>query len=206
MKIGILGAGNVGGALGKLWAGQGHEVFFGARDPQSAKLQAVLKEVGAVVRVGSLAEAVAFADLVLLSVPSSAVAEVAGAGIDWQGKIVMDATNRFPPAAADSGNSMGEEVARLLHGARVVKAFNTTGSGNMNGQPYGNQRVDIHLCSDDAAAKAAVADFVRGSGFEPVDCGPLANSALTEALAALWVALAYRLGNGPDIMFKLARR
>lgn len=206
MKIGILGAGNVGGALGKLWANQGHQVFFGVRDPQSAKVQVVLRDVGAVVRVGSPAEAVAFAELVLLSVPSSAVAELASGGIDWRGKIVMDATNRFPPAAVGSGASMGEEVARLLPGARVVKAFNTTGSGNMDGQPYGSQAVDIHLCSDDAAAKAAVAGFVRASGFEPVDCGPLANSALTEALAALWVGLAYRLGNGPDIMFKLVRR
>lgn len=206
MKIGILGAGNVGGALGKLWANQGHEIFFGVRNPHSANLQAVLEEAGPTARAGSLAEAVAFADLVLLAVPSAAVAEVAAAGIDWRGKVVMDATNRFPPAAAGSGNSMGEEVARLLSGARVVKAFNTTGSANMDGQPYGAQPVDIHLCSDDAPAKATVAEFVRASGFEPVDCGPLANSALTETLAALWVTLAYRLGNGPDIMFKLARR
>lgn len=206
MKISILGAGNVGGALGKLWASQGHEVCFGARNPQSAKVQAALKEAGPAARVTGLAEAVAGADLVLLAVPSSAVAELAAAGIDWQGKIIMDATNRFPPAAAGSGASMGEEVARLLPGARVVKAFNTTGSANMNGQPYGDQRVDIHLCSDDAAAKALVAGFVRSSGLEPIDCGPLANSALTESLAALWVALAYRLGNGPAIMFKLARR
>lgn len=206
MKIGILGAGNVGGALGKLWANQGHEIFFGVRDPRSAKVQTALAEVGSSARAGSLAEAVAFADLVLLAVPSAAVAEVAAARIDWRGKIVMDATNRFPPAAAGSGNSMGEELARLLSGARVVKAFNTTGSGNMDGRAYGDQRVDIHLCGDDAEAKAIVAGFVRDSGFEPVDCGSLANSALTEALAALWVALAYRLGNGPNIMFKLARR
>ncbi len=206
MKIGILGAGNVGGALGKLWASQGHEIFFGVRDPRSAKVQTALAEVGPTAGVGSTVEAVAFAELVLLSVPAAALAEVAAAGIDWRGKVVMDATNRFPPAAAGSGNSMGEEVARLLSGARVVKAFNTTGSGNMDGRAYGNQRVDIHLCSDDSEAKAIVTEFVRDSGFEPVDCGPLANSALTEALAALWVTLAYRLGNGPDIMFKLARR
>ncbi len=204
MKIAILGAGNVGGALGKLWASQGHEVCFGARDPLSAKVQAALKGAGPTARVASPAEAVAAADLVLLAVPWAAVADLAQAGIDWQGKIVMDAVNRMPPGGHAS--SMGEEVARALHGARVVKAFNTTGSANMNGQPYGDQRVDIHLCSDDAAAKAIVADFVRGSGFEPVDCGPLANSALTESLAALWVTLAYRLGNGPNIMFKLARR
>lgn len=206
MKIGILGAGNVGGALGKLWASQGHEIFFGVRDPHSAKVQTALSEVGPAARVGSVVDAVAFAELVLLSVPAAAVAEVAAAGIDWRGKIVIDAINRFPPAAVGTGASVGEEVARRLPGARVVKAFNTTGSGNMDGRPYGDQRVDIHLCSDDAEAKAIVAGFVRDSGFEPVDCGPLANSALTEALAALWVALAYRLGNGPAIMFKLARR
>ncbi len=206
MKIAILGAGNVGAALGNLWSGQGHDIVFGVRDPQSAKVQAALAGGGAKVRATSVAEAVAFGDLVVLAVPWQAVPAVLQEASDWTGKILLDATNRLAPGGPGEMPSAGEDVAQWAAGARVVKAFNTTGSGNMDGRTYGPHKVDILLCGDDTGAKAIVANLVNASGFDAVDAGPLANARLTEDVAALWVQLAYRLGNGPDIMFKLLRR
>ena len=206
MKIAILGAGNVGGALGKLWSSQGHDIVFGVRDPQSAKVEATLAQVGTTVALTSVAEAVAFGDLVLLAVPWQAVPGVLQEADDWTGKILLDATNRMAPGGPGQMPSAGEDVARWAQGAKVVKGFNTTGSGNMDGRPYGPHKVEILLCGDDAEAKATVRALVEASGFDAVDAGPLANAGLTEAMAGLWVQLAYRLGNGPNIMFKLHKR
>lgn len=206
MKIAILGAGNVGGALGKLWSSQGHDIVFGVRDPQSAKVEAALAQIGATVPVTSVAEAVAFGDLVLLAVPWQAVPSVLKEAGDWKGKILLDATNRLATGGPGQMPSAGEDVARWAQGARVVKGFNTTGSGNMDGRLYGPHKVDILICGDDARAKATVSALIEASGFDVVDAGPLANAGLMEAMAGLWVQLAYRLGNGPNIMFKLHKR
>ena len=206
MKIGILGAGRVGGTLGRLWTSQGHQVMFGVRDPQGPKTQALLADMGPAAGVGSPAEAVVFGDVVLLAVSWAAVREVIEQAGPWTGKLLIDATNRLTPPTPDEAPSAAEDVARWAKDARVVKAFNATGSANMTGAPYGALKVDIFLCGDDAQAKAVVADLIASSGFDPVDCGPLANASLVELLAKLWMQLAFAMGNGPNIAFKLVHR
>jgi predicted dinucleotide-binding enzyme len=206
MKIGVIGAGNIGGTLSRLWAEKGHEIMLAGRDDQSPKIQAALKAIGPAALVGSIAEAVAFGEAVLLAVPGAAVQEVIQQGGDWTGKIVIDATNRLGPTAPDSLPSVAEDIDRWADGVKVVKAFNTTGVANMAKPQFGSQQADMFICGDDEAAKAAVAGLAQAIGFEVVDCGPLANAALLEALAKLWIQLAYPLGNGPDIAFKLLRR
>jgi len=206
MKIGILGAGRVGGTLGRLWTSQDHQVMFGVRDPHGPKVRALLAETGPAARAASLAEAVAFGDIVLLAVSWAAVRDVIEQAGPWTGKILIDATNRLAPPSPDDAPSAAEDVARWAKQARVVKAFNATGSVNMTAAPYGAQKVDIFLCGDDAQAKAVVADLIASSGFDPVDCGPLANASLVESLAKLWMQLAFAMGNGPNIAFKLLHR
>ena len=206
MNIGILGAGRVGGTLGRLWTSKGHQVMFGVRDPNGSKTQALLADIGPAARAGSPAEAVAFGDVALLAVSWAGAREVIEQAGPWTGKILIDATNRLAPPTPDDAPSAAEDVARWAMNARVVKAFNATGSGNMTAAPYGTQKVDIFLCGDDALAKAVVADLIVGSGFDPVDCGPLANASLVESLAKLWMQLAFAMGNGPDIAFKLLHR
>ena len=115
---------------------------------------------------GNPAEAVAFGDVVLLAVSWAAVREVIEQAGPWTSKILIDATNRLTPPTPDDAPSAGEDVARWAKDARVVKAFNATGSVNMTAAPYGAQKVDIYLCSDDAQAKAVVANLIASSGFE----------------------------------------
>jgi NADPH-dependent F420 reductase len=214
MKIAVIGAGNVGGTLGKRWAKAGHEVAFGARDPAEAKVTALLRDSGPSARAASVPEAVRQADVVLLAVPwDSAHAAVAAAG-DLRGRILIDATNPVPltPDGLRQGlvightTSGGEEIARWAPGARVVKAFNTTGWPNMADPVYGSSSLSMLLCGDDAKAKTVVADLARQLGFEPVDVGPLRAARYLEALAMLWIDMAILQGFGTNFGFQVVKR
>jgi predicted dinucleotide-binding enzyme len=208
MKIGILGAGNVGGTLGEMWAKKGHQVIFGGRDPNSPELQGRLANVGGNARMGSLQEAADFADVVVLTLPWGAVEENLKAIGSLAGKILFDCTNpNFTADPAQShAQSGGEQVASLVPTAKVVKIFNTTGWENMANPQYGAEAVTMFYAGDDAAAKAIAAQLTADIGFEPVDVGPLANSKLLESLAQLWGKLAYAQQLGRNIAFKLVRR
>lgn len=200
MKIAIIGAGSVGGALGKIWAGQGHQVMFGSRDPGSEKIRALLAQAGPNAQAGSPAEAVAFGAVVAVALPGSAIAEGLHETGDWTGKIIIDATNRFDNS---EGASSAEDIARLT-GGRVVKAFNTIGANRYAQPRFGDQAVSMFICGDDSQAKSVVSDLIQAMGFEVVDAGPLSNAGLLEGLARLWVSLA-RSGYGRDIGFKLLK-
>jgi predicted dinucleotide-binding enzyme len=91
-------------------------------------------------------------------------------------------------------------------GAKVVKAFNTTGAGNMANPRFGGEAASMFICGDDAAAKKTVASLAEALGFEAVDAGSLSQARLLEPLAMLWISMAYGFGRGPNIAFKLLRR
>lgn len=210
MKIGIVGAGNVGGTLGRLWAGQGHDVMFGVRDVQSPKVQALLQATGSKARAGSVAEAAAFGEVVFLAVPWSAAKDAVRASGDLGGRTLVDCTNPLLPGLA--GLSVGhttsgaEEIARWAVGAKVMKAFNTTGVETMANPQFGAQQASMFVCGDDAGAKSAVMELGEEIGFDMIDAGPLVNARLLEPLAMLWIYLAVRQGMGRDIALKLLQR
>jgi len=210
MKIAIIGAGNVGGTLGRAWAARGHTIAFGARDPRAAKLAALVQSIGARAAAASVGDAVAGAEVALLATPWDAAEAAVRAVRDWKGKVLVDATN--PLAGGISGLAIGhttsgaEEVARWAAGAAVVKAFNTIGSLHMTGAAFGAERASMFLCGDDAAAKRTVGELARQLEFEPVDAGPLRQARLLEPLAMLWISLAYAHGHGPNIAFRLLRK
>ena len=197
MKIAVIGTGNVGSVLGRRWAEGGHEVTFGTRDPGAE-------------RIGDLAaDAARDADIVVLATPWGATESVIGQLGDLTDKILIDCTNPLQPdlsldeSAKPSG---GEMVAQWATGARVVKAFNTTGSGNMDNPSYGGQRVAMLLCGDDAEANAVVAGLAEELGFEAIDNGGLRQSRYFEALALIWISQAYVKGWGPDFGLSIVRR
>jgi hypothetical protein len=203
MRIGIIGAGNVGGTLGRRWAGAGHEVVFGTRRPERV-------ETPPGARADGVREAAEHGEVVVLATPWDGVRDALAAAGDLTGKVLFDCTN---PLAADlSGlaightTSAGEQVAALAPGARVVKIFNSTGAGNMADPLYGEQAATMFYCGDDGEAKGTAARLAADLGFEPVDAGPLRNARLLEPLAMLWISLAYVQGLGPGIAFKLLRR
>ncbi|MGH9865036.1 MAG: NADPH-dependent F420 reductase [Candidatus Acidiferrales bacterium] len=210
MKIAILGAGNVGGALGRGWAAKGHSIFFGVPEPQSEKMRSLLTSIGANARAGSVQDASANAEVVVVATPWEAAQNAILAAGNLSGKIVIDCTNPLAPDLSGlvlgHTTSAAEAVAGWAKGARVVKAFNTTGAGNMANTHYGAGRLAMCVAGDDAAAKKAVVKLTEDLGFDPIDAGPLKNARLLEPFAMLWIYLAVKQGLGPNIAFQLLRR
>ena len=210
MKIGIIGAGSVGGTLGKAWAAKGHDIVFGVRDPHAKNVQDAVKATAGKARAASVKEATAQAEVVVLAIPWGATQDAIKAAGNLGGKIVIDATNPLKPdlsgLALGHTTSAGEEVARWAAGAKVVKAFNTIGAQHMANPRFGGQSASMFICGDDAAAKKTVATLAEALGFEPVDAGPLTQARLLEPLAMLWISMAYAYGHGANIAFRLLRR
>ena len=210
MKIGILAAGRVGSTLGRVWVNTGHEVRFGVRDPAAAKIAHLVEELGATASAGTVAEAAAFGEVVVVATPWSATKSALKQAGDLAGKVVLDCTNPLQDDLdtldVPTSTSGGEQVAKWARGARVVKIFNTTSSTNMADPNYGDVRVTMLYAGDDPEAKAVAADLARDVGFEPVDFGPLRGARLLEELALAWITLAYPRGLGPDFALQVLRR
>jgi hypothetical protein len=209
MKIGIIGTGNVGSALGKGWASKGHQILFGTRQPESEKVQKLLAEVGEGGTAVSIPDAIQQANIIVLATPWNVLAQVTQSVTDWQGKIVIDATNPIGPGfqlAVGHTTSAAEQLAAHLPGASVVKAFNTTGAENMVDPVYSGEPATMFICGDDADAKVTVTELAETLGFEVADVGGLDAARLIEPMALVWINLAIKQGLGRNIAFKLVRR
>jgi predicted dinucleotide-binding enzyme len=196
MKVGILGTGDVGKALGKGFIALGHEVKLGAREASNDKAVAFVKEQGAKASAGTFAEAAKFGDIVVLATLGMANASVldrVGAEV-LRGKVVIDATNPLdfgkgmPPTLGISGqDSGGEQVQRLLPGALVVKAFNIVGNAHMFRPEFPGGTPDMLICGNDGAAKKKVAELLTAFGWNSVDLGGIEVSRYLEAMCMVWV-------------------
>jgi predicted dinucleotide-binding enzyme len=210
MEIAIIGAGNVGSALGKGWAAEGHSIVYGVRDPGAPKLREVLSASHGKARAASVAEAASSARIVVLAVPWPAARDALSAAGDLGGKILVDATNPLRPGldglAVGPDTSAAEQIARWAAGASVVKAFNTTGSGNMEDPVFHGEAITMFICGDSEDAKRTVGQLAGDLGFDVVDAGALVAARHLESLALFWVHLAYNMGMGRDFAFKLVRR
>jgi predicted dinucleotide-binding enzyme len=206
MNITIVGSGRVGRALGDGWRLKGHSITYAARNPAGEKA-AELKKAG--FSVLPSADAATSAAVIVLATPWDAVGPSLEALGPLAGKVVIDATNpltRTYELAIGHNDSAGETVARRAGGARVVKAFNTTGAGNMADSKYPGGQLMMPVAGDDAQAKTVVMSLAAELGFEPVDVGPLAMSRHLEPMAMVWIKLALAQGLGADFGFAMLRR
>ena len=170
--VGIIGAGRLGQAMARTARRAGRDVVIGnSRGPES--LASVVSAFGEGVSAGTVDEASA-AGIVVIAVPWDRVSE-AVQGLNWNGQVVIDATNDF---AADDlqGRTSSELVADLVAGAPVVKAANTLGADVLGSDPReaGGQRV-IFVSGNDADAKAKVVELFQDAGFAAIDLGDLAT-------------------------------
>lgn len=211
MKIAVLGAGSVGEALGRRFAEAGHAIVYGVPTP-GQKHRDLAASIGHGATVTTVAEASRDAEVVVLAVPwEAAEAALVSAG-DLAGKIVVDCTN--PLAAGPDGfgltegfdTSGGERVAAWASGARVVKCFNQTGSGNMADPLAGGIRSVQFVCGDDAGARETVRRLAEEIGFDAIDVGAMKQARLLEPLAMLWIHLAFTTPLGRDFVFAVIRK
>jgi len=206
MHIAIIGAGNVGKALAKALTQRGETVVFGVKEP--SKYQSVAEEIG--VPAVTVTQAVEQAQVVVLAVPYAASESIARSIPDWQGKILVDATNPLAPnltgLSVGTQDSGSERIARHANNARVVKAFNTTGAENMMNSHYPSGQVFMPVCGDDASARQQVMALATLLGFDAVDMGSLQSARYLEPLAMTWIHLAILQGFGRNFAFGLLRR
>lgn len=210
MEIAIIGAGDVGGTLGRLWIKKGHQIMFGVRNLQSHNVRNLIRSTDSGVKVGTIGEAASFADIIVLAIPWMAVEEAIKSAGDLSGKILIDPTN---PINADltgliieSSTSAAEEITKWAKDSKVVKAFNSIGAKTLNNLQFGLVRADAFICGDDFKSKTVVKKLATEIGFDTVDAGSLINARMLEYLALLWIQLAYSRQMGPNIAFKLLTR
>jgi hypothetical protein len=179
MRIGIIGSGNIGGAIARRLAPAGHELLLASRHPEA--LEGLAAELGEGARTGTVAEAAAFGEVVVLAIPYGALGGVREEVGDLEGKVLVDVTNYY--AERDGIELSPTEptsavVARAFPGARVVKAFNTIYYRRLEdeGRPPGPDQLALPVAADDPEAKGLVSELVTQAGFAPVDAGSLAES------------------------------
>jgi hypothetical protein len=211
MRIGILGAGLMGGKLGTIFARAGHEVVFSYARSRK-KLEKLAREAGAKARAGTPAEAAREADALLLAVHWSRVDDVLQQAGDLSGKVIVSCT--LPMNADDTDlvvahtSSGAEELAKKAPGARVVSAFGTVPSEVLFGVFEARRkakRPSLVYCGDDQGAKEVAAGLIRDVGFDPVDAGPLRTARYLEPFTLLVAYLAYEGDGGPELAYRFER-
>jgi 8-hydroxy-5-deazaflavin:NADPH oxidoreductase len=192
MKIGFIGSGNIGGAVGELLARAGHEVFFSSRNPDD--LKDLVARVGPRARAGTVQQAIAFGDVVFIGVPYSAMPQISrDYAAALAGKVVLDAGNpsvRRDGTMAEPAISKGAGVAtqEYLPKARIVRAFNSINFKVFLSEAHrAGERLAVPLASDDAQALAVASQLVRDAGFEPVNAGALANGKAFDSSSPLFL-------------------
>jgi len=209
MNIGIIGSGNMGGSLAKLWAEKGHNILITSTSPEQTAL--VAKSIGKNVITGSTADAVSYGDAVVFAFPFESLNDVISKGGSFKNKIVIDLINPLTPdikgLLLGFSTSASEEIEKRIPDAKVVKAFNTISapvvkSGNIK---FNGVAPDVYYCGNDEESKAVAKNLIRDIGFEAVDSGPLTNARYLEPIAEFVIQLAI-LGLGDDIGIKVLRR
>jgi predicted dinucleotide-binding enzyme len=209
MKIGIIGTGNMGRALGVAWARRGHQVRFGSRD--LAKARGVAAEAGASASAGSTDDAAAFGDVVLYTLRDVPPTRLLSTPTVLDGKVLIDCNNSdFSDVATCSFPrpypSIAERLAADVPRARVVKAFNTHPAQVLvlGREVLAAQRISAFVCGDDAEARAQVCELANDLGLVPVDSGGLVRASLVEGLADFLRFQIIAMGRGGYATLNLA--
>jgi 8-hydroxy-5-deazaflavin:NADPH oxidoreductase len=208
MRIGVIGTGNMGRALGRLLSQQGHQVMIGSRD--GARGAKAARDAGGNASAGTIRDAAESGEAILLAVHFVAVPQVLSDAGQMEGKIIMDCTNPLAPdfMALTIGHttSAAEQIAALAPKASVIKVFNHNLSQALSQPRHGELPAAAFYCGDDPVAKEKVAALVRGMAFDAVDAGPLESARYLEPMAQLLIRLAYVQGMGPSVGMALLRR
>jgi len=191
-KIGIVGAGNMGANLAKLWADAGHEVMISSRHPEALAAQA--EAIGPNVHVGTAREAAAFGPIVVIAVPYGQWPNISDEiKSETVGKTVIDLTNPYPDRdgpMAEQAREEGTGVAdpKYLPGAHLVRAFNSIIYTNLPRLAHrAGEPAAIPVAGDDAHAVEVTSQLVRDAGFEPVMVGPLSSAHLFDVGSPVYV-------------------
>ena len=214
MRIGILGSGRVGQALGVGFADLEHEVMIASRNPHQEKVKAWVEQTGRRTSAGTFTEVARFAELAVLATSWDGIESairLAGPQ-NLAGKMVIDVINPLdyskggtPQLAIGHTNSAGEEVQRWLADSFVVKAFNAVGLEHMVNPQFPGGPPDMFICGNDTQAKQTVIEILHAFGWPVIDLGGIEMSRYLEPLAMIWIVHLVNTGNRYHA-FKLLRK
>lgn len=204
IRIVVLGAGNIGGTLGRKWVATGHQVVFGVNNPDGEKARKLRGELGDHAAIHTTADALATnPDVVVLAIPGTAMdATIAQYADQLDGKIIIDTANKM---GASTRNSFPALQQYTPH-ARIYRAFNTLGWENFANPLFDGTPADLFYCGTDGEARATVEQLIADIGLRPVSLGGVEQVGLVDSILGLWFALAVGQGKGRQLAFKVLSR
>jgi predicted dinucleotide-binding enzyme len=202
--IAVLGAGNIGGTLGRRWHAAGHNVAFGVSDPHGKNAQGLRNELGNRVTIGAVAEVLsANPDVVVLALPGTAMeGTIQQYANELDGRIIIDAANRMGGGSMNSFAAFQQHTPR----ARVFRAFNSLGWENFADPAYGGETADLFYCGPGDDARGTVEQLISAIGLRPMYLGGSEQVGLVDAVGGLWFALVFGQGMGRQLAFKVLTR
>lgn len=203
MRIAILGAGNIGGALGRKWVQAGHSIRYGVRDPNKPDVQTLVNDLGENASAARVGEAISSAEVVVFAIPGVALVEtVALHAAALDGRIIIDATNNI---RAETINNI-DVFAERTPNASVYRAFNNYGWEIFANPMFDDSAADLFYCGTDGAARAVVDGLIADVGLRPIYLGGLDKVGLVDDILWLWFALAREQNMGRRLAFKVLTR
>ena len=204
IKIVVLGAGNIGGTLGRKWVAAGHQVVFGVNNPGGEKARKLRSELGERAVIQTTAEALATnPDVVLLAIPGAAMdATIAQYAQQLDGKIIIDAANKMAANTPDSFAALQQYAPH----SPIYRAFNTLGWENFANPVFNGVAADLFFCGTDGAPRTTVEQLISDIGLRPVYLGGVEQVDLVDSLLRLWFTLASVQGKGRNLAFKMLTR
>lgn len=198
-RIAVLGAGRIGGTLGRKWVAAGHQVVFGVTDPAGEKSQALRADLGDKADIHTAAAAIQDADVVVFAIPGGAMEDaIAANGAALDGKLVIDTANRMGESVTNSRAAFQRHAPR----ARYVRAFNSLGVENFADPNFNGVTADLFYAGPEAD-RELVERLIGAIGLNPMRLGDEAQVGLVDAAASLWFALALGQKRGRHLAFKV---
>ena len=201
LTIAVLGAGNIGGTLGKKWQAAGYQVRFGVRDPGGKHAAALRVELGDLATIGTIEEALRGSpEVVLVALPGAVVELIAQEyAASLNGRIILDAANRM---GADSLHNLAP-FQQYAPQAQLYRAFNTLGWENFAEPIFDGIQADLFYCGPEGNARSTVEQLIGSIGLRPVYLGGVEQMGLLDSIATLWFTLALGQKKGRHLAFKV---
>lgn len=202
MNIAILGAGNIGGVLGKKWVDAGHTIRYGMRSPNKPEIQNLVKSLGKNASASSMDEAINFGDVVVFAIPGTVMAEtITNYARALDGKTLVDTANNFGPGAK-SANSMATFAAQTPN-AQVYRAFNSYGWENFETTTFDGVTADLFYCGPDGEPRKVMEKLISDVGLHPLYVGGSDQAEVVDGVLRLWFALVRGQQMGRKLAFKV---
>ena len=203
LKIAVLGAGNIGGTLGRKWSAAGHEVAFGVSDPTGHRSQALRAELGDSVTIGTVADALQAGDVVVMALPGGAMeATITANAAQLDGRIIIDTANRMGGGPLNSLAAFQAHTPR----AQVYRAFNTLGWENFADPLFSGIPADLFYCGPAGDSNDVIARMIEDIGLRPIHLGDNSQTDLVDSVGRVWFALVFGQHKSRHLAFKVLTR